>query len=729
LHGIALYASSENKILGNHIGVEEYGYKVKPNSKDGIYLEDSPNNRIGGTQKGFGNIISGNKEAGVRIIGQKASLNKVLGNLIGVGKHGISILQNEGNGIHIENAPDNRIGGTEKGSGNIISGNLGDGVKITGKHAQKNRVQRNHIGTGRDESAYFPIPNEGNGIHIKEAANNYIGGTEENAGNLISGNKLSGIFITGKAAKLNKIENNYIGTSGDAKSPLANEKNGVRIENAPENVIGGPHSGAENLIVDSERKAGNVISGNYDSNVFITGTTARLNRVEGNYIGTVDDGNSAMANPWHGVHIENAPENIIGGTHRGTGNLISGNYAGIHISGIKAKNNKVEGNIIGTGKDGKTILDLGPYNFMDEKRTTKIGNLYGVVIAASQNIIGSKKGRNIISGNSLGGIGITPEARRKAEYGGSTITLVPTTYDNKVFNNFVGVDISGKVSVPNGVLGIGIASSSNNYIGGAESGTGNVISGNEGPGIMIYNEPSLKEIGGNNNQGVPIDLIASKNRIQGNFIGTDEKGIINLGNEGHGVSIKSGDENIIGSDPEHDLMNRRREQNTIAYNGRAGVFISGAGNQINRNRIFDNAGVGVDIRGGRNRISRNRIFNNGNKGISLAGGVQPSGYESPILTSARTIASGKRVRIKGKFDQQPMISQSKITVEFFSSPKCKPTKEEGASYLGVAEVPIRKYYDFSFEPFRPVPKGHFITATAKAPSDNTSEFSNCVKVK
>ena len=54
----------------------------------------------------------------------------VLGNRIGLTADGIATLPNLGDGVLL-NAAGNIIGGTAQGAGNIISGNLGSGVRIT----------------------------------------------------------------------------------------------------------------------------------------------------------------------------------------------------------------------------------------------------------------------------------------------------------------------------------------------------------------------------------------------------------------------------------------------------------------------------------------------------------------------------------------------------------------------------------------------------------------------
>ena len=79
-------------------------------------------------------------------------------------------LSNAGNGVAIEQtASGNLIGVDSQGNieGNIISGNGGDGVLITGLHATLNVVEANYIGT--DATATNPLPNA-NGVAIAGGA-------------------------------------------------------------------------------------------------------------------------------------------------------------------------------------------------------------------------------------------------------------------------------------------------------------------------------------------------------------------------------------------------------------------------------------------------------------------------------------------------------------------------------------------------------------------------------
>ncbi len=128
-------------------------------------------------------------------------------------------------------------------------------------------------------------------------------------------------------------------------------------------------------------------------------------------------------------------------------------------------------------------------------------------------------------------------------------------------------------------IGIDVHSSANT-IGGADDKAGNVISGNRGAGIILRNIPYS-----GNSRG---------NLVQGNFIGTDEKGVENLGNKGHGLHIEHSRDNFIGATTERDPKKLVREKNTIAYNCGAGIYIElGYNNRINRNSFLGNGDKGI----------------------------------------------------------------------------------------------------------------------------------------
>ncbi len=79
------------------------------------------------------------------------------------------------------------------------------------------------------------------------------------------------------------------------------------------------------------------------------------NVIENCFIGTDAAGNSGGGHLF-GVKISNGSRNLIGGTTLGAGNLISGNNNGIWITGSDAGNNQVQGNLIGTNAAGTDAI-------------------------------------------------------------------------------------------------------------------------------------------------------------------------------------------------------------------------------------------------------------------------------------------------------------------------------------------------------------------------------------
>ena len=80
-----------------------------------------------------------------------------------------------GDGIFINNAPSNTIGGTAAGAGNLISGNTFVGIQLFGPLTSKNVIQGNKIGT--DATGRLTLPNKVGGIFVITPSANQLGGT------------------------------------------------------------------------------------------------------------------------------------------------------------------------------------------------------------------------------------------------------------------------------------------------------------------------------------------------------------------------------------------------------------------------------------------------------------------------------------------------------------------------------------------------------------------------
>jgi hypothetical protein len=157
------------------------------------------------------------------------------------------------------------------------------------------------------------------GIDLSAAVGVIIGGTEEGARNLLSGNGFSGILFHDEAREC-RIEGNFIGTDITGTLPLGNFFDGVWLNNAPNSLVGGATPGA-----------GNLISGNGTYGVHLFDSEAFGNQVQGNLIGTDITGAADIGNASAGIYIKSATGNILGGTGMGQGNRLAFNLAGVAI--------------------------------------------------------------------------------------------------------------------------------------------------------------------------------------------------------------------------------------------------------------------------------------------------------------------------------------------------------------------------------------------------------------
>ena len=322
----------------------------------GIKVNGASHVTIGGTSAGLGNIISGNPGDGIiitNVSGPSGGLalgtsgTVVMGNDIGTGPAGIG-QDADGVGILIEGATNSTIGGTSAAERNIISGNSADGIDLTGTSGASNTtgnlIEGNYIGT--DGAGNAVLGNGGDGVDLTSgASSNTIGGTLAGQGNLIAGNTGDGIAVSGAGTSNNTIAGNQIGTDIAGTKALANGT-GVQLSaGATNNIVGGIAASARNLI-----------SGNTNAGIAITGAGSAGNTIAGNFIGTDASGQNAVANPI-GILFGGGTGTTIGGTAAGAGNVISGNTtAGIELSGTGVTATLIVGNEIGTNAAGTAAV-------------------------------------------------------------------------------------------------------------------------------------------------------------------------------------------------------------------------------------------------------------------------------------------------------------------------------------------------------------------------------------
>ena len=511
-------------------------------------------------------VINGFDLNGVAIEGTNAVGNVVSGCYIGTDPSGTTSVTNRFYNVLIDAAAhSNTVGGTTVSARNIISGSAFQGLVISG--AVGNVVLGNYIGLNAAGTA--ALPNGGAGVYIVTgAASNTIGGAVANAGNIISGNGAQGIIIFDPGSDGNVIQGNYIGLNATGTAAIANTLAGIEITGGPQfTVIGGTLSTTRN-----------VISGSPVQGIAIFGANSSV--VQGNYIGLNAAGTAAISNLFAGIEINGGSQsNLVGGLTPGSGNVLSGNNTqGIFIDGLNTDANIVEGNFIGT----------------DPLGISAIGNRFaGIEIngGAQSNVIGgtTTAARNVISGNGIQGIHIDGL----------------NTDGNQVLGNFIGANVTGAAVLGNGASGIELCCGSrSNVLGGATSGSGNVISGNSNYGIFL---------GGVGTDGTV---------IQGNLIGVDLSGVIAVPNAFDGVYVYGGAQHtqIGGSVP--------GARNIISGNLSRGVGIFDPGTQ---NNFVQGNFIGLNVTG-------SVAVANGYAGVDIGNGCLSNTVGGGV--GARNIISG-----------------------------------------------------------------------------------------
>ncbi|MCS6804334.1 MAG: right-handed parallel beta-helix repeat-containing protein, partial [Blastocatellia bacterium] len=729
--GIVIFRRDRNQVLGNYIGTDATGTMAVSNNGDGISIEISPNNTIGGTTEAARNVISGNRGRGIRITGSTASGNRVQGNFIGTNATGMSALANQFDGIFINSAPTNTIGGTAAGAGNLISGNNDYGILIVGAESAGNTIQGNLIGL--NVAGRAALPNGSGGLLLSSAPNNTIGGTATNARNVISGNQSAGIHIVGSVAAGNDIVGNLIGTDATGNAPIPNATNGILIEGAPTTTIGGSAAGARN-----------VISGNRANGIHVVGPTARTTSVQGNYVGVDSTGLAALPNDQNGVFIENAPGTTVGGTATTARNLISGNRnAGIRITGSEARGTTIANNVIGANVNGTVALPNGTDGIVVEGApATTIGG----TAATARNIISGNRDAGIrlvgsetsaaavqanhigtdISGtlplpnggdgvlinnapsNTVGGTAAGVRNIISANAGAGVRITGPAARGNTVANNLIGLDTTGTAALPNGTDGVLIDNAPGNTIGGTAATARNIISGNTGVGVRITGGGS------------------TGNLVRANFIGTRLDGMGRLGNGSHGVLIDdAANGNAIGG-------TTAALGNTIAYNNGAGVRIPNSptapplgtphpiGNSIQGNSIFGNVGLGIDLGPEGPTPNDGGIAQDGDDGANRL-------QNYPNFD--RGVLSGTSLTVAYLIPSSAANTTYPVRVEFFKA----DDSGQGMLFLGsdnFGETDIGRVggKSVNINVGTRVLNGDKIVATATDAAGNTSEFSPPVTV-
>jgi len=408
---------------------------------------------------------------------------------------------------------------------------------------------------------------------------------------------------------------------------------------------------------------------------------------------------------WHAMAIS-SPNNVIRGLS------MHHNWRSISLLGPNAAYNAVVGSFIGTNA-------TGTYRSVNWNHAN--GGIY-LNGGAHHNEFGRPplSDRNVISGNPASGI----------------YHVGDNTAFNVTRNNIVGLTPLGTGRLNNRLEGVDFnGGASDNVVGGTALRERNVLSGNTANGAEVSH--------GNN---------VRRNRIIGNFIGTDLSGSFSASytvNSNWGIGIEDGvtdtyvANNVIGNGSLGGIAINGYAQGTTTGttvrdnligisltgaaipNGRYGIGVSLDANtaQLGPGNIITNNPYGIVLFEARNyavKITGNSIYNNTNLGIDLRPGVDvtandfgdadtgANGYLNfPALTSATPTA------VRG-------AACAGCTVEIFIADGNAAAHGGGRTYLGSGVVGADGRFTISVSG---VAVGEHVTATATDGAGNTSEFS------
>jgi outer membrane lipoprotein-sorting protein len=541
--GLALHGASNGNAIqvdsvsgtivqGDYLGLSATGISTY-DTGTGIVLTGSTNSLIGGTTAAQRDVISGNW-AGVRLE-SGASGNVIEGDYIGTNVAGTAALANTTYGILVTAASNNTIGGTASGAGNVISGNGAAGIEINGTASTGNLVEGNDIGT--DAAGTRVLANGGYGIEFADSFANTIGGTAAGAGNVISGNILGGVGITGDSSLLVSQNNSILRIDAQTGAIEATYATSVPADNA----IFGPDGSL--YVADYPNQQ--ILHYGANGNLLAAFGAGHLGDPQGMVFGP--DGNLYVADTNSSVQ-KFSPTGTFLGTFVAPG---SGGLS--------------------NAKD--LVFGPGGNLYVASWQTSSVLCYNGTTGAFLNTFVTGGSGG--LSGPE--GLAFGPDGNLYVSSDGTNSVLRYSGADGALLGTFTS---GGTLSGPWGIRfdqagNLDVASAGNGQIE-TFSGTSGAFLGNLATGLAN-----------------PESLAASPgNTIQGNFIGTDTSGTLALPNA-YGIVVTglTSPTTIGGSGA--------GEANTIAYNSGAGVAIeAGSGNAILANSIYANGGLGIELGAG-----------------------------------------------------------------------------------------------------------------------------------
>lgn len=484
-------------------------------------------------------------------------------------------------------------------------------------------------GPGFSTVAANVLVNDGDAVYISGGQSNVIGGLAASERNVISSNTDIGVRLESAACSNILIAGNFIGTSPDGLSAWPNRLNGINLHDCPA------------ITVRGTALAPQVISGNGNGGIGLSGSNAKGDLIVGNFIGVDVTGTQRLANITSGISIDGGAGATIGGTNAGERNVISGNSEyGVYIWN-GSTGNVIQVNFIGLASDGFRAISnrLDGIAILDSSSNVVggagRGNFIGGNRSAGVTISGTNSVGNMIYGNTIG-MGPSSNSLPNATYGvlvtggranriggtsageGNTIVNHATdavlingsnTAQNLVARNFIGLDEAG-VLRGNGGNGVRISGSPSNQVG-ATFGVGrNVIGGNSGAGIKVENHSDGCTIYGNYVGLTPAGTSAATNWSYGVWI-SDSKNVA--------VGFLLGGNNVISGNSGAGVRVEGQSANTVIVGNYIGTAVAGTNAVPNNGDGINIASAGIRV-GGNLSSERNVISGNSVNGVSLGAG-------------------------------------------------------------------------------------------------------------
>ena len=262
-----------------------------------------------------------------------------------------------------------------------------------------------------------------------------------------------------------------------------------------------------------------------------------------------------------------------------------------------------------------------------EFTTTPIIELDGFTIPAGSNpglhIAGSGANTSRISGfviHSSPGQGI----------------FIDNTDDVSILGNYIGTDVAGTVDLGNGDSGIQVSAGSGVIIGGVNATDLNLVSGNEGHGILL----------GSHTGGT----------IQGNYVGVDINATSGLGNGEDGIHIFFGSGNQIGG-------TTVAARNIVSANFTGGIFI-----RSSSDNIIENNYIGTDVNGtaALGNIGNAGVFIQGNSPDNRVGGSTANAANIIAFNTGDGIGSSNSITQNNTFIGNSIHSNSQLGIDLAS---------------------------------------------------------------